>query len=115
MRAVVFDSFGDPEVLHIAEVPTPEARAGEVVIRVAASGVNRADLLQRAGHYPPPRGASEILGLEVSGVIRAVGAGQPIPADVIFPGIEDGVAGVAFVDACVRSSKRNAAWVALGI
>ena len=75
MRAVVFDSFGDPEVLHIAEVPTPEARAGEVVIRVAASGVNRADLLQRAGHYPPPRGASEILGLEVSGVISAVGAG----------------------------------------
>ncbi len=52
---------------------------------------------------------------EAARAIRAVGAGQPIPSDVIFPGIADGVAGVAFVDACVRSSKRNAAWVTLAV
>lgn len=75
MHAVTFDSFGGPEVLRLAEVPTPEPGPGEVLVRVAASGVNRADLMQREGHYPPPRGASDILGLEVSGVIDAVGDG----------------------------------------
>ncbi|MFT4296621.1 MAG: NAD(P)H-quinone oxidoreductase [Micropruina sp.] len=73
MRAVVAESFGGPEVLHLAQVPVPPLRPGEVLVRVAASGVNRADLLQREGRYPPPRGASEILGLEVSGVIDTVG------------------------------------------
>ncbi len=75
MQAVTFDSFGGPEVLRLAEVPTPEPGPDEVLIRVLASGVNRADLLQRQGHYPPPRGASEILGLEVSGVVDSVGDG----------------------------------------
>ncbi len=75
MRAVVAETSGSPEVLRVAEVPTPGAGAGEVLIRVTASGVNRADLLQRQGRYPPPRGASEILGLEVSGTIAAVGDG----------------------------------------
>lgn len=75
MRAVVAKTSGSPEVLRVAEVPTPSAGAGEVLIRVTASGVNRADLLQRQGRYPPPRGASEILGLEVSGTIAAVGDG----------------------------------------
>ena len=73
MRAVVTDSFGDPEVLRMAEVPTPSVGADEVLIRVVASGVNRGDLLQRQGHYPPPPGASDIIGLEVSGLIAAVG------------------------------------------
>ncbi|MFT3971602.1 MAG: NAD(P)H-quinone oxidoreductase [Micropruina sp.] len=75
MRAVVVETSGPPEVMRVAEVPTPRAGPGEVLIRVVASGVNRADLLQRQGRYPPPRGASEILGLEVSGTIAAVGDG----------------------------------------
>ena len=73
MRAVVTDSFGGPEVLRMAEVPTPSVGAGEVLVRVIASGVNRGDLLQRQGHYPPPPGASDIIGLEASGVIAEVG------------------------------------------
>ena len=73
MRAVVTTGFGKPEVLRVGEVPTPSAGPGEVLIRVVASGVNRADLLQRQGHYPPPPGVSDIIGLEVSGVIAAVG------------------------------------------
>lgn len=56
-------------------MPEPEAGPGEVLIDVAAAGVNRADIMQRKGHYPPPPGASEIPGLECSGVIAAVGEG----------------------------------------
>ncbi|WFN93027.1 NAD(P)H-quinone oxidoreductase [Gordonia sihwensis] len=59
----------------LTDVPDPEPQPGEVVIDVAAAGVNRADLLQRAGHYPPPPGASDIFGLEVSGVVSALGTG----------------------------------------
>jgi putative PIG3 family NAD(P)H quinone oxidoreductase len=75
MRAIVFDAPGGPEVLHIAEVPDPRAGDGQITVQVAAAGVNRADLLQRMGHYPPPPGASDILGLEVSGLVASVGAG----------------------------------------
>jgi putative PIG3 family NAD(P)H quinone oxidoreductase len=75
MRAVTIEEPGGPEVLGWAEVPDPVCGPGEVVIDVAASAVNRADLLQRQGFYPPPRGASDILGLECSGVISEVGDG----------------------------------------
>jgi putative PIG3 family NAD(P)H quinone oxidoreductase len=75
MRAVVITAPGGPEVLRVAEVPDADARDDEVTVRVAATGINRADLLQRMGHYPPPPGASEILGLEVSGVVASVGSG----------------------------------------
>jgi putative PIG3 family NAD(P)H quinone oxidoreductase len=75
MRAVTIREPGGPEMLGWEEVPDPECGPGEVLIDVVASSVNRADLLQRAGHYPPPKGASEILGLECSGVISEVGAG----------------------------------------
>ncbi|HLV03636.1 NAD(P)H-quinone oxidoreductase [uncultured Georgenia sp.] len=61
--------------LELTEVPDPSPAPGEVVVDVAAAGVNRADLLQRAGHYAPPPGASDILGLEVSGTVREVGDG----------------------------------------
>ena len=71
MRAVVVDSV---DQLAWREVPDVRAGEGEVLIEVSAAGVNRADLLQAAGHYPPPPGASEILGMEVSGVIADVGA-----------------------------------------
>src|ERR687883_889665 len=75
MRAVTISEPGGPEVLVWDEVPDPVCGPGEVVIDVAASAVNRADLLQRQGHYPPPKGASPILGLECSGVVSEVGEG----------------------------------------
>ena len=73
MRAVVVTEPGPPEVLTVREVADPEPRPGEVVVDVAATAVNRADLLQRQGNYPPPPGAPGYLGLECSGTIAAVG------------------------------------------
>ena len=66
---------GGPEVLTISELPDPEPGPGEVLIDVAATAVNRADLLQRQGFYPPPPGASGVIGLECSGTVAAVGEG----------------------------------------
>jgi putative PIG3 family NAD(P)H quinone oxidoreductase len=66
---------GGAEALELQSVPVPELKPGYVLIRVRAAGVNRPDLLQRAGRYPPPPGASEILGLEVAGEVAAVGDG----------------------------------------
>ena len=74
MRAVVCEGAGGIEVLKIGEIEDPVPAADEVVIAVVAAGVNRADLLQRQGHYPPPPGAPGTIGLEVSGTIAAVGA-----------------------------------------
>jgi putative PIG3 family NAD(P)H quinone oxidoreductase len=73
MRAVVVTEPGQPEVMQVQEVADPEPRQDEVVIDVAATAVNRADLLQRQGNYPPPKGASPYLGMECSGTISAVG------------------------------------------
>lgn len=75
MRAVIADGAGGPEVLSVAELPDPEAGPGEVVLDVAAAALNRADLLQRQGFYPPPPGASDIIGMECSGTVAAVGPG----------------------------------------
>jgi NADPH2:quinone reductase len=69
MKAIEITSFGAPEVLRVAERPAPIAGAGELLIRVAASGVNRPDVLQRTGNYPVPPGASDLPGLEVAGEI----------------------------------------------
>jgi len=74
MRAVLAPEPGGPEALVVLDRPTPVPTAGEVLIEVVAAGINRADLAQREGHYPPPKGASDVLGLEVSGRIAAVGA-----------------------------------------
>lgn len=74
MHAITYDEPGGPEVLQWAKVPDPTPGPGEVIIDVTASAVNRADLLQRQGDYPPPPGASDILGLECSGTISSVGA-----------------------------------------
>jgi len=71
MQAVEISAFGAPEVLRLGERPVPVAGAGEVLIRVSASGVNRPDVLQRTGNYPVPPGASDIPGLEVAGVIES--------------------------------------------
>jgi putative PIG3 family NAD(P)H quinone oxidoreductase len=73
MRAVVITEPGEPEVLQWQEVPDPVPRPGEVIVDVAAAGVNRADLMQRRGLYPPPPGAPPYPGLECSGRVRAVG------------------------------------------
>src|SRR5215217_2176582 len=74
MKAITLPRFGGPEALVLADVESPAPRRGEVLVRVAAAGVNRADLLQRQGHYPVPPGVSDIPGLEVSGTIADVGA-----------------------------------------
>ena len=73
MSAVEISKPGGPEVLKIIEMQIPETGDGQVLIRVAAAGVNRPDCLQREGLYPPPEGASDILGLEVAGTIEAIG------------------------------------------
>jgi putative PIG3 family NAD(P)H quinone oxidoreductase len=73
MIAIEISRFGDPDVLVPVERPRPTPAAGEVLIEVAAAGVNRPDLMQRRGGYPPPRGASDIPGLEVAGTIAEVG------------------------------------------
>jgi NADPH:quinone reductase len=75
MRYVTFDQPGDPTVLRVAEMDAPEPGDGEVRIRVEAAGVSRADTLQRKGLYPPPPGASTILGMEAAGTIDALGTG----------------------------------------
>jgi putative PIG3 family NAD(P)H quinone oxidoreductase len=75
MRAVVITEPGGPGVLRLGEVPDPRPAEGEVVLEVAATAVNRADIMQREGRYPPPPGASGILGLEASGTVVEVGPG----------------------------------------
>ena len=73
MKAITLPSFGGPEALVLADVARPEPGPQEILVEVAAAGVNRADLMQRQGFYPPPPGASELLGLEVSGRVAATG------------------------------------------
>lgn len=75
MRAVVVPEPGGPEALTLSDLPDLEPGPGEVLLDVAATAVNRADLLQRRGFYPPPPGASDVLGLECSGTVAAVGDG----------------------------------------
>lgn len=84
MQAIVIREPGDEDVMQIGEAPDPVAGPEDVTIRVHASAVNRADLLQRRGFYPPPPGASDILGLECAGVIDAVGSA--VPAGRFAPG-----------------------------
>lgn len=74
MKAVIVEKPGDENALKIGEVAEPKIKADEILIRVRAAGVNRADLLQRQGFYPPPPGASEIIGLECAGEVESVGA-----------------------------------------
>lgn len=75
MKAVVFDEPGDEDVLRVADVPAPSMGEHDVRVAIAGAGINRADLLQRRGLYPPPPGASEIIGLECAGKIVEVGTG----------------------------------------
>jgi tumor protein p53-inducible protein 3 len=73
MRAIIFDQPGGPQVLHIGDAPSPSLGTNDIRIAVHATAVNRADLLQREGHYPPPPGASPLLGLECAGAVAEVG------------------------------------------
>jgi NADPH2:quinone reductase len=75
MRAIEIAQPGGPEVLRLVERPVPTPGPNEVLVRVAAAGVNRPDVLQRLGHYPPPPGASDIPGLEIAGIVVGAGAG----------------------------------------
>jgi len=75
MRAIEIPEPGGPEALTLTQRPIPEPGIGEVLIKVTAAGVNRPDAMQRAGNYPPPPGASDIPGLEVSGIIEKLGEG----------------------------------------
>ena len=75
MRAIAVTEPGGPEVMVVGEQPVPRLSGGELLVKVAAAGVNRADCMQRRGDYPPPPGVSEILGLEVSGTVAALGEG----------------------------------------
>ncbi len=96
MRAIDPEAPGGPEVLQIVERPVPAVQPGEVLIRVAAAGVNRPDVMQRKGAYPPPPGTPSIFGLEVSGTVVALGegvhqlmVGQPVCALVAGGGYAD--------------------------
>ena len=80
MRVVEITEPGPPDALQIRSRPVPVPGAGEVLIRIAAAGVNRADTMQRKGNYPPPPGASDVPGLEVSGAVAAVGEGVEEPS-----------------------------------
>ncbi len=71
MKAIEIAHPGDPDVLHLCERPVPQPLAGEVLVRVHAAGINRPDILQRKGHYPPPMGAPDLPGLEIAGEIVA--------------------------------------------
>jgi len=73
MEAIVYDEPGSPDVLRLGEHPTPEPDPNEVLVRVHATALNRADTMQRQGRYPPPDGASPILGLEMAGTVEEVG------------------------------------------
>ncbi|NOQ41960.1 MAG: zinc-binding dehydrogenase, partial [Desulfuromusa sp.] len=74
MKAVLMDEFGAPEVMKVGEIDKPQPKANEVLIKVIATSINRPDLVQRVGNYPPPAGDSEILGLEVAGTVAEIGS-----------------------------------------
>ncbi len=98
MRAIEISAPGGPEMLRLTERPVPEPGPDEVLIRVAAAGVNRPDVLQRLGVYPPPDGASDIPGLEIAGTVVAAGAGA---MHLIGTRMCALVAGGGYADYCV--------------
>jgi len=75
MTVIAVPEPGDADAMRLGTRPVPKPAAGEVLIKVAFAGVNRPDIVQRAGHYPPPPGATDLLGLEVSGTVAARGDG----------------------------------------
>ncbi|SFN01934.1 NAD(P)H-quinone oxidoreductase [Methylobacterium pseudosasicola] len=92
MRAVIAAGPGGPEVLRMVERPRPEPGQGQVLVRVEAAGINRPDVMQREGRYPPPPGASDVLGLELAGIVEALGpgAGRFRPGDRVMALVQSG-------------------------
>jgi NADPH2:quinone reductase len=92
MKCIEISKPGGPEVLVIAQRPRPEPKAGEILVKVAAAGVNRPDVLQRLGKYPVPPGASDLPGLEIAGEVVACGAGttQWKPGDLVCALVQGG-------------------------
>ncbi|MEE8301552.1 MAG: NAD(P)H-quinone oxidoreductase [Candidatus Tectomicrobia bacterium] len=86
MQAITYDTPGDPDVLHLRDMPDPVPGPEQLLVRVRATALNRADTMQRRGNYPPPPGESDILGLELSGEVEAVGADAQgfAPGDRVF-------------------------------
>jgi NADPH:quinone reductase len=76
MKAITLSDFGGPEMMQYSDIDTPTAGEGQLLIRVHATSVNRPDVIQRQGNYPPPPGDSEVLGLEVAGIVETVGGGS---------------------------------------
>ena len=103
MMAIDIAEAGGPEVLTPVERPVPIPAPGEVLVKVGAAGVNRPDVMQRRGLYPPPPGASEIPGLEIAGEVVALGEG------VVSPGIGDVVcvlvAGGGYAEYCLAPAR----------
>lgn len=98
MRAIEIAAPGGPESLRLAQRPTPRPGKGEVLVKVAAAGVNRPDVLQRKGHYPPPPGASDIPGLEIAGTVVSAGQGS---THMIGQRVCALVAGGGYADYCI--------------
>ena len=111
MNAIVLDAPGGPEVLHLGRAPTPRPKPGEILVRVEASGVNRPDVMQRKGLYPPPPGASPLLGLEIAGTV--VAHGNPV-ANTEFPEIGSKVCaltnGGGYADYCAVPASQCLPW-----
>ena len=99
MTAIGFDAPGGPEVLRAETVDIPQPRAGEVLVKVAFAGVNRPDVIQRLGAYPPPPGASPIPGLEIAGEVVACGAG--VADDLMGRRVCALVAGGGYAEYCL--------------
>ncbi len=101
MRVIEIGAPGGPEQLRLASRPTPQPRSGEVLVKVAAAGVNRPDVLQRMGVYPPPPGASDIPGLEIAGTVAAAGQGATHLIDTRVCAL---VAGGGYAEYCIASA-----------
>ena len=101
MRVVEIAAFGPPERLAVGHRAVPAPTPGSVLVKVAGAGVNRADVMQRRGQYPPPKGASDLLGLEVSGTVAAVG--DDVSTWTVGDRVCGLVAGGGYAEYCVRS------------
>ena len=102
MKAIEISQYGAPEVLRIADRPNPVTGPGEVLVRVAASGINRPDVLQRTGNYPVPPGASDIPGLEIAGeIIGGDGAAMAAAGFKVGDHVCALVAGGGYAELCV--------------
>ena len=102
MTVAGFDAPGGPEVLRLADAPVPQPGPGEVLVRVAFAGVNRPDVIQRQGFYPPPPGASPIPGLEISGEVIRLGDGAD--SDLLGRNVCALVSGGGYADYCIAAA-----------